>query len=146
MGLLYAFWVTDPPPTDPAQQTGGSAGATQLVVPEDLRKQFPDLIDLVLHSESMNDEERQYWINILPIMTKDQLQNLRDILTTERAQLAAIDAQYAKAIEVLGKEEFLKQATEERQQRSTRRSEAETSSKQEAEEKAEEILKHIEGA
>ncbi len=42
----------------------------------------------------MNLEERQYWINILPIMTPEQIKNLRDILTNEKEQLAAIDAKY----------------------------------------------------
>ncbi len=44
----------------------------------------------------MNNEERQYWINILPIMTHEQLKNLEDILTSEKKQLAAIDAKYSK--------------------------------------------------
>ena len=44
----------------------------------------------------MNDEERQYWINILPIMTPEQIGNLQNILTSEKTQLAAIDAKYSK--------------------------------------------------
>ena len=46
----------------------------------------------------MNDEERQYWINILPIMTQEQLKNLEDILMNEKQQLAAIDAKYNKEV------------------------------------------------
>ncbi len=44
----------------------------------------------------MNNEERQYWINILPIMTPEQLKNLEEILLSEKEQLAAIDAKYSK--------------------------------------------------
>ncbi len=44
----------------------------------------------------MNNEERQYWINILPAMTPEQRKNLEEILTSEKKQLADIDAKYAK--------------------------------------------------
>lgn len=47
----------------------------------------------------MNKEERQYWINILPAMTPEQRKNLEEILQSERAQLAAIDAKYAHSSE-----------------------------------------------
>ncbi len=75
---------------------------TPLTISDDLRKRYPDLIDLILGSESMNDEERQYWINILPIMTPEQVQNLRDILENEKKQLAEIDRKYAKPLQAVG--------------------------------------------
>lgn len=43
----------------------------------------------------MNNEERQYWINILPIMTQEQIKNLEEILASEKKQLAAIDKKYS---------------------------------------------------
>ena len=67
------------------------SGATGLKIPDDVRSKFPELIDLIVASESMNDEERQYWINILPIMTPEQTEDLRGILDNERKQLEAID-------------------------------------------------------
>ncbi len=127
-----------------AQQTGAGVNPP-LSIPDDIQKQFPDIVDLIVHSESMNDEERQYWINILPIMTPEQLKNLRDILTTERQQLAAIDAQYAKAIDTLGQEELVKKVGEERRDRAAERTAAESGAKTEEEKKAEELLKNIEG-
>ena len=62
-----------------------SAQSASLVIPDETKKKFPDLIKLILASESMNDEERQYWVNILPVMTPDQISSLRDILETERS-------------------------------------------------------------
>ncbi|MBN1258803.1 hypothetical protein JXA05_03535 [Candidatus Peregrinibacteria bacterium] len=56
-------------------------------VPEDTRAKFGELIDLVLDSHSMDDEERQYWIDVLPIMTDEQIANLRDILNNEKKQI-----------------------------------------------------------
>ena len=134
---------------DAAQQASGSAsqgGTPKVAIPEEVQKQFPDIIDLILHSESMNDEERQYWINILPIMTPEQVQNLRDILANERQQLAAIDAKYSKEIQQIGQEQFLKQVEAERQKRRTERSSAEQSNKQKEDSDAENLLKQIQGA
>ncbi len=78
-----------------AQQTGTPASATSFVIADSVREQYPDVVALVLGSESMNDEERQYWFGIMPVMNKEQIDNLRNILVNERDQLAAIDAKYA---------------------------------------------------
>lgn len=67
-----------------------------LIIPPDIQSKFGAIIALILGSESMNNEERQYWINILPVMTPEQLKNLEEILTSEKKQLADIDAKYAK--------------------------------------------------
>ncbi|MDD5055033.1 MAG: hypothetical protein PHZ00_02070 [Candidatus Peribacteraceae bacterium] len=70
--------------------------ATSLLIPPEILAQFGPIIELVKGSESMNNEERQYWVNILPIMTPDQRKNLEDILVSEKQQLAAIDAKYSR--------------------------------------------------
>ena len=49
-----------------------------------VKDKFPDLIDLIKQTESMNDEEREYWFQILPIMTEDQIRKFRDILVNEK--------------------------------------------------------------
>ncbi len=67
-----------------------------LVIPAEVQAKFGPILTLIQSSESMNNEERQYWINILPIMTPEQLRNLEDILSSEKQQLAAIDAKYSK--------------------------------------------------
>ncbi len=69
-----------------------------LVIPPETQAKFAPLLEYIKASESMNDEERQYWINILPIMTPEQLKNLEDILMNEKQQLAAIDAKYSKEV------------------------------------------------
>lgn len=79
---------------------------TQLQIPEETAKKFHDLIELIKGSESMNTDERQYWINILPIMTPEQLKNLTDILTNEKEQLAAIDARYESGVPTTSVEEI----------------------------------------
>lgn len=128
------------PPPPPAQQQAG------LQIPPDVQQKFGDLLALIKKSESMNDEERQYWINILPIMTPEQVQNLRDILENERKQLAAIDAKYQTEIEKLGQAEVAKQTEEERRKRREERVGKEAAHKEKEGASAEDILKQIEDA
>lgn len=81
------------------QQPQAAGGQTRdFAIPDSVRAQFSELIGLIMQSESMNDDERQYWFDILPVMTPEQVQNLRQILTNERDQLAAIDAKYAEQV------------------------------------------------
>ncbi len=117
----------------------------QLVIPDETKQKFPELVELILGSESMNDEERQYWINILPAMTPDQLKSLDKILTTEKKQLAAIDKKYAKEIDEIGKEKVIAKTAEERRKKKKKRVKKETTSREEDESAAEDLLKEIEG-
>lgn len=119
--------------------------STAVQIPDELKKKFPELIDLILGSESMNDEERQYWVNILPVMTPEQVQNLKDILVNEKDQLAAIDRKYAKEIERIGEGTLLKQVEEERRRRRDERSQKEASNRQEEEAQTRDILGKIQG-
>jgi gas vesicle protein len=47
----------------------------------------------------MDDGERQYWIDVLPIMSEDQVQNLREILDNEKKQLAEAAAAYSEGMQ-----------------------------------------------
>jgi hypothetical protein len=117
---------------DDAQTPPANSGSTSSVfIPLTLRQQYPDIVDLILQSESMNDEERQYWIDILPVMTPDQVTQLRTILTQEREQLAAIDAKYGSDIADAAKpqrsvEEIGQTRKQLKEERSTKEKEAES--------------------
>lgn len=76
-----------------------AATPSALNVPEETRAQFPDIIPLVEKSPSMTPEERQYWIDVLPIMTGEQIQNLRDILANEKKQIDEANQAYAKGVQ-----------------------------------------------
>ncbi len=98
--------------------------ASALVIPPDIQEKFGPLIEMIKASESMNNEERQYWINILGIMTTEQIKNLEEILVNEKKQLAAIDQKYNKeaagasnASVLLGMEQKIRTKTQERQRR-----------------------------
>lgn len=135
---------------DTQTSSSGSGGAKSddksLSISEEIRQKFPDIIDLILGSESMNAEERQYWVNILPIMTPDQLKQLQDILQNERKQLSAIDAKYSKEIDTIGQEQFMKQVAEERRRRREERMKKEENTEKNEEEEAQNLLQKISDA
>lgn len=112
---------------DATSSAGG--GAQPIIVPADVRAQHGELVDLILKSESMNDDERRYWIDILPVMTPDQVGKLRDILVRERDQLAAIDAKYSQDMTQRADEQALRHIGEERRQKAQERAATEAESK-----------------
>ncbi|MFA6256298.1 MAG: hypothetical protein WC606_03870 [Candidatus Absconditabacterales bacterium] len=69
--------------------------AEKFTIPDEFLTTMPDLIVLVLNSKSMdNPEEKQSWFNLLPLMNKDQIDKLRDILIREKQKLAEIEQKY----------------------------------------------------
>jgi len=132
--------------TVPMADATTPAAGSPLNIPADIAAKFPELLDLIKGSESMNDEERQYWINILPIMTPDQVQNLHEILDNERKQLKAIDEKYAQQMNALGSEKSIKESETERREKREARTKAEQSHKTEEEKAADDLLRSIEQA
>ncbi len=126
-------------PPVPAAQSGG----TGLIIPAEVQQKFASILVLIQGSESMNNEERQYWINILPIMTPEQLKNLEEILSSEKKQLAAIDAKYSKEMsQVSGAAAVQSMEQKIRTQKEKRRQSEEEDLKKE-QSKEEEILSQI---
>lgn len=70
--------------SDDTKTTGAAVQTTDLNIPTEVQEKFPDIIELIQVSQSMNKEERQYWINVLLVMSEEQIQNLRDILENEK--------------------------------------------------------------
>jgi len=74
------------------RKTGHKSADThrQIVIPDEARSKYPDLIPQILASPSMDDADKNYWFSVLPIMTEDQIAELRDILASEKRQLDAL--------------------------------------------------------
>ena len=109
---------------------------SDFVIPASLQEREPELVDLILKSESMDDGERQYWFNLLEVMNEEQVEKLRGILTREQEKLAAIDKKYGKKAEV--DPEVAQQKAESRieRQKDLKQREAEHNAKEEAEQEA----------
>jgi chromatin segregation and condensation protein Rec8/ScpA/Scc1 (kleisin family) len=149
--------------TDASTSTNGSPapkGKTPLntsgkntsgvVIPDEAQKKHPELVQLILKSESMNTEEQNYWLQVLPVMTSDQIAELRDILETEKKKLAVIDQKYAaQKSGIMGRqapelsEEELKAAEAKRHERQAQRRSEEEKHKQADEQTAEDLLSQL---
>lgn len=76
-----------------------------VIITDDVKANHPVLVDMIMDTESMNNEERQYWLDLLPIMNPEQVKNLYDILDNERKKLAEIDSYYSQKVEDIEKAE-----------------------------------------
>lgn len=92
--------------TNPASQTStldpmafqtAKSGKTvaDFTIPVKLHED-PDMINLIMGSEALDDSERQYWFNLTDVMNEDQKSKLRDILVREKKKLAEIYQKYGK--------------------------------------------------
>ncbi len=105
-----------------------------LVIPPEVAEKFPDIVELIEESQSMNFEERQYWIDVLPIMSNDQVENLRGILDNEQKQLAEAEKNYKNGMK--SAEENAAKAFDEAAYLEKKRVREEAEGQHEAEEKA----------
>lgn len=114
------------------------------IIPALVREKFPDLIKLIYETESMNQEEREYWLQILPIMSEEQIVKFRGILVNEKEQLSKLDQEYEQEMARINKpvqqldEAKMKQTSEELKV-------AEKASEQEEQQAEEELLKKLQG-
>lgn len=112
-------------------------------IPETVKKQYPDLIPLILETESMNDDERQYWFQILPIMTDEQVTKLREILTNEKKQLKELDKEYEQEIKRINTKHVSEWKTFESEEKRKKLKAAEGQASKAEETKQEELLKKL---
>lgn len=154
--------------TSPAQAAAGVAGATttggafsleeaamaasaqaaiappeKFTVPELVKQKFPDLIQLIKDTESMNDEERDYWFQILPIMTEDQIKKFRDILLNEKTQLQKLDAEYETELTKLNEKHMIEWKEFESKEKKKALTQAEEAAKAQEQATEEDLLKRL---
>lgn len=76
-------------------------------ITEEIQAKYPELIGLILKTESMEDDERQYWFDIMPSMTDEQIDRLFNILDTERKKLEALEEKYKNEIKQLNEKHLI---------------------------------------
>ena len=95
---------------------------------------------LVETTTALRDEERQYWLDLLPSMNQEQLAQLKDILHTEQKNLDDIDQKYDQQLEAVG-EKYLKRWDGEKARADRmKRQEEEKGHIEESQEEAEKLL------
>lgn len=103
---------------------------------DEIQSKYPELVDLVLWSESIDNNEKQYWFDILPSMTNEQIDRLFNILLTERRQLEELNLKYQEEIKSLNEKHLIQWQSLQSQKAKERIEKAEKSdtSKQDADE------------
>lgn len=112
-------------------------------VPKLVQEKFPDLIDLIKGTESMDDDERDYWLQILPIMTEEQISKFRDILVTEKQQLQRLDKEYEEELARLNEKHMIEWKEFESKEQKAELQKKEKAHEQEEKESEEELLKRL---
>lgn len=112
-------------------------------VPQVVFEKYSDLIPLILDTQSMNDEEKSYWFQILPIMTDEQVQKLRNILITEKDQLAKLDKEYEEEMDTLNKKHLNQWSAYKAQEKREEIKKEETSLEAKESETEEELLSQL---
>lgn len=67
-----------------------------LTVAKQSLKKHSELIGLIADTDSMDANEKQYWLKELPNLADGQIKRLLDVLRTEKQKLDALDKQYAE--------------------------------------------------
>jgi len=115
------------------------------IVPKLVREKFPDLVKLIYETESMNAEEREYWMQIMPIMTEEQIVKFRDILVNEKSQLSKLDKEYESEVARINKTQAPVIDEEKLKKKLLQIREAEKAQNEDGKTKEEELLKQLEG-
>jgi hypothetical protein len=125
--------------------TGGPGLFEKFDIPDTVKQQHPDLIPLILQTESMNDDERQYWFQILPIMTDEQVGKLREILVNEKNQLASLDKEYEQELKRINDKHVSEWKEFEAKEKRQKLQSAESATQKSEQQQEEDLLKKLQG-
>jgi len=70
-------------------------------IADEIQAEYPELIKLVLNTKSMDDQERQYWFDILTSMSDEQIDRLFEI------KLEQLESNYQKEIKSLNEKHLV---------------------------------------
>lgn len=74
---------------------------------DEIMTKYDELVKLVLGSESIDNNEKQYWFDIMPSMTDEQIDRLFNILMTEKRQLEELNVKYQEEIKTLNEKHLI---------------------------------------
>ncbi len=127
-----------------AQPTGQQPAAQKKSrIPDYVREKYPNLEKLINETESMTNEEREYWYQILPIMTDVQIQKLRGILIHEKEQLSKLDKEYETELSKLNQKHIMEWKDQERREKRETLAKQEEDAESEEKQAEAELLKQM---
>jgi len=122
------------------ESSTGPAKPEKFTIPKQVKEKYPDLVELIKVTESMDDQERQYWFQIMPIMSTEQIEKFRTILLTEKQQLADLDKEYEDELNRLNEKHLLEWKEFESKEKSRVIKEAEAKSDDQEKQEEEALL------
>ena len=117
-----------------------STQKTDFTIADSIQNEHPKLIELILWTESMDSGEKQYWFDILPSMTPEQVQKLYNILETEKQKLDELENKYQQEIEQLNDKHIIDNQSIQAAESRRKIQEKEQSDKKNNTKKADDIL------
>lgn len=98
------------------------------------------LKQLIQHTTTLNEAEKKYWLDLLPIMNTSQRDQLKSILENEQKQLNNLDTKYDRKLEQVAQKYLSRWDSEKAKAARVKRKAAEKTHEEEAEKKAEQLL------
>jgi hypothetical protein len=136
-----------------ASATGDSTGIStgivviegrEIIIDPDIKVKYTELLEMIKLTGSMTLDEKEYWIQLLPIMNNDQIKNLEAILGKEKMKLAEIDAKYSKKMENLSQNYINKWDSEKNKFKKQKRATEEAATEEEEKAMEEDLLSALE--
>jgi Na+/phosphate symporter len=112
-------------------------------ISDEMQAKYPELIKLILNTESMDDDERQYWFDIMPSMTDSQIDRLFNILETERKKLDDLEIKYQKEIKSLNEKHLIEWQEFQVKQSKQKMAKAKAEEKSEEQQDPDDVLKML---
>ena len=69
--------------------------ALQAAVPAIVAARYPEVVQMLFETPSLTFQEKKYWFQLLPLMTLEQVQKLKEILVTERQRFIEINQKFS---------------------------------------------------
>lgn len=114
---------------------------TSFTINEEINLKYSELVKLILETESMENDEKQYWFDIMPSMTDDQIDRLYNILDTEKKKLEALEEKYRTEIKELNEKHLIE--WQEFQLKDSKKKVAEAQAQDKDDDDAEEVLRML---
>ncbi len=95
---------------------------------------------LIESSTVLRDDERSYWLGLLPQMNEAQLVQLKGILEGQQQQIQQIDQKYDQKLKAVGEKTLQRWDGEEARAERLKRESVEQGHREESHEEAEELL------
>jgi tetratricopeptide (TPR) repeat protein len=102
MKLLFVFFITAVLLNGVEPTLSDSLKSNNLTVnDESFLKTQTELISLIIDTESMDKDEKQYWLHQLPNLADEQISRLLNILRTEKEKLANLEEDHQEELHQL---------------------------------------------